>query len=95
MIVLIPIAFGVPFLAVFVPPAMAVFPAPFASGNEVAALLSNFGTIPAVFFGGFVKFVINVDDSLLAILFVGGTRFRRAEQHRGTSDGGSYEQSFL
>jgi len=68
VIVFVPITVGVPSLSIFIPPAMAVFPAPFPRSNEFPALGGGFGTVPAVLFRGFVKFVIDTNDALLTVV---------------------------
>ncbi|HEY6384273.1 MAG TPA: hypothetical protein VIX91_01170 [Candidatus Acidoferrum sp.] len=75
----VPIAFCVPSLGVFIPPAMAVFPAPLARGDKVPTLFPGLWAVPTMFLGSPVQFMINVNNSLLAVLFI-GTRFWRAKQ---------------
>ena len=79
VVVLVPIPFGVPSLSVFIPPAVAVFPAPFPRSDECPALFLCLGTVPAVLLSGPVQLMIDVNDSLLAVLLI-GTRMRRAKQ---------------
>jgi hypothetical protein len=90
VIVFVPIAIRVPSPRVFIPPAMAVFPAPFARGNQLSALCRCFGAVPAVFFRGFVELVIDANDALLAVVI--GSRLWRAKQQEGAGQCGSHEQ---
>jgi len=91
VVMLVPITFRVPLLGVFIPPAMAVFPAPFPRSNECPAFLSCLWTVPAVFLSGSVQLVIDADDSLLAVLLI-GARVWRTEQQNRTYQGGPDEQ---
>jgi hypothetical protein len=68
VVVLVPIVFGVPSLTVFIPPAMAMFPAPFPCGSQRSALFGYLGAVPAMFLSGFVQIVININNALLAVL---------------------------
>jgi len=68
VIVVIPIAIGAPAVAVFIPPAMAVFPTPGARFSELMAILCSLRTIPTMMLGGFVEFVIRTGDAPLAVV---------------------------
>src|SRR5271156_6098632 len=59
VVVLVPITFRVPLLSVFIPPAMAVFPAPFPRRHQVSTLLRCLRAIPAMFLSFLVQFVID------------------------------------
>ena len=89
VIVLIPIVIGVPAMAVFIPPAVGVLPTPRAGFGEFYAILRDLGTVPAVMLGSFVKLVVDVDDSLLAVV-VRTNNARRREQKAGP-EGNSHE----
>jgi len=78
VVVLVPITFRVPLPTVFIPPAMAVFPAPFPRRNQGSTLLCCLRAIPAMFLSGPVQFVIDANDPLLAIVIV-GTRLWHAK----------------
>jgi hypothetical protein len=79
VVVFVPITLYVPSLSVFVPPAMPVFPTPLARGDEVPTLFSGLWAVPTMFLGSPVQFMINVNNPLLAVLFI-GTRLWRANQ---------------
>ena len=68
VIVLVPIPICVPSLSVFIPPAVGMSPAPFAGGDQFSALRRYFRAVPAVFLSGFVQFMIDVNDTLLAVI---------------------------
>jgi hypothetical protein len=82
VVVLVPITFRVPLLGVFIPPAMAVFPAPFPRRHQGSTLLCGLRAIPAMFLSGPVQFVIDANDPLLAVLLVGTRLWRTKEQER-------------
>jgi hypothetical protein len=67
VIVLIPVL-GPPLVRIFIPPAMAVIPAPRTRGVQFPAPLFRFRAVPAVLFRGFVQLVIGMDDFLLTIV---------------------------
>jgi hypothetical protein len=77
VVVLVPITFWVPLPSVFIPPAMAVFPAPFPRRHQGSTLLCCLRAIPAMFLSSPVQFAIDANDALLAVVIV-GTRLRRA-----------------
>jgi hypothetical protein len=68
VIVIVPIAIRAPAVSVFVPPAMAVVPAPGARFRQFVAILRNLWAVPTMMFGGFVKLVVRPDDALLAVV---------------------------
>jgi hypothetical protein len=78
VVVLVPITFRVPLLSVFIPPAMAVPPAPFPRRHQGSTLLCCLRAIPAMLLSGLVQFVIDANDPLLAVILV-GTRLWRAK----------------
>jgi hypothetical protein len=90
VVVLIPIAFGVPFLGVFVPPAAAVFPAPLPGGGQLSAAIGCLRTIPAMVLSGFVQIVVGFGDALLAV-FV-RAQLWCARQHKSAGENGSWKQ---
>jgi hypothetical protein len=68
VIVIIPIVVGVPAALIFVPPAVAVFPAVRACFAEFVAPVFRFGALPAMVLDGFVKLVVSPGDALLAVV---------------------------
>ena len=68
VIVVVPIAIRTPAVAVFIPPAMAVFPAPRTGFGKFVPILCGLRAVPAVVLGGFMKFVIRASDTLLAVI---------------------------
>ena len=69
-IVVIPIAIGMPAVAVFVPPAMALIPAAFACFAQFMTRTIRLPAVPAVMFHGFVEFVVRLDNAPLAAAVV-------------------------
>jgi len=78
VIVIVPIAVCVPFAIVFIPPAMAVFPAPFARDFQFRTLRFGLGTVPAMPCSGSVQIMVDANNSPLAVVIV-GTRLWRAK----------------
>jgi hypothetical protein len=68
VIVVVPIAIRTPAVAVFIPPAMAVFPTPGARLSKFMAILRSLRAVPAASFGGFVEFMVRPDNALLAVV---------------------------
>src|SRR5260370_35064367 len=74
MIVVIPIAIGVPAAAVFVPPAVPLVPAAFPLLTQFVPGVVRLSAVPAVILDGFVESVVRLRDAALAsIVFIGGT----------------------
>ena len=80
VVVLVPVTIGVPFPGVFIPPAVTVFPAPFARDFQFRTFRFGLGTVPAMLCSGSVKFVIDANDSPLTVFLV-GAGVRRIYQH--------------
>jgi len=68
VIVVVPIMLGTPAVAVFIPPAMAVLPAPGAGFRQFMAILRRLWAVPTMMFGGFMELVIRAGDPLLAVV---------------------------
>jgi hypothetical protein len=90
VVVIVP-ALGAPSLGIFVPPTMAMIPAPRAGGIQAFARLRGLGTVPAMLGGSFVQLVVSVNDAILTIF--------RAQLWRGikcqrTGENGSTQQRF-
>ena len=66
VIVVIPIAIGMPAVAVFVPPTMPLIPAVFPRFMQVVARVIGLPAVPAVMLYGFVESVIRLGDTPLA-----------------------------
>jgi hypothetical protein len=78
VVMLVPIAFGMPSPTVFIPPAMTVFPAPFSRSNQLSALSVCLRAVPPVFLSRPVQFVIDSNSSPLAVVV--GTGLWRPKQ---------------
>ena len=68
VVMVVPIAIRAPAVAVFIPPAMAMFPTPGARFGKFMAIFCGLWAVPAMMLGGFMEFVIRVGDALLAVV---------------------------
>jgi hypothetical protein len=68
VIVVVPIAIRAPAMAVFIPPAMAVFPTPGARLGKLMAILRGLRAVPTMMLGGFMELVIRAGDAPLAVV---------------------------
>src|SRR5262249_5284059 len=78
MIVVVPIALIVPTAFMFIPPAMAVFPAPYPCFMELVSPVVCLSAVITVLFNGAVQLVVCVNQLPLAIIF--GINSRRSRQ---------------
>ena len=76
VIVIVPIAIGVPAVSIFIPPAAAVFIAVGAGFPEFVPPVFGLRALHAVVLDGFMKFVVCLGDAPLTIVV-------RAEDRRG------------
>jgi len=70
VVVVIPIAFRVPAVGVFVPPTMALVPAVFPRFTQFVAGTIRLLALPTVMLHGFVQFVVRLGDAALATMVV-------------------------
>jgi hypothetical protein len=82
VIVIIPIAIGVPAVAILIPPAMALVPATFARFVQFVPRTIGLPAFPAVMLDGFVQPVIRLGDAPLATAVVIRARTRRPGKDR-------------
>jgi hypothetical protein len=68
VIAVVPTTVGVPAVRVFIPPAVFVFIAISAGFREFVPPVFGLRTFDAVVLDGFMKFVVRLDDALLAIV---------------------------
>jgi hypothetical protein len=80
MIVVIPIALGVPASFVFIPPAMVGAPAALTGFAEIVTRVFGLPALIAMMGNGLVELVICVDDAALAIVVIGADQRRPGEQ---------------
>jgi hypothetical protein len=94
VVVIIPVAVGVPPMLMFVPPTMVAVPAPLACFVQLIAPAIGLPARGAMMFDRLMQLVIGFRHAPLAII-VTGTQFRRPgeKQASGQSDGGE-KQSF-
>ena len=71
VVVIVPVAFGVPAMAVFVPPPVCVRPAVFSRFMQLLARVYHLSAVPAVMFSVFVQPMIGFGDAPLTGLFIG------------------------
>src|SRR6267142_2665379 len=85
VIVIVPVAIGVPAIAIFIPPAMTVFPARFAGFVQFVPPMRGLLAFISVVLDRFMQFVVGFSQTLLAAV---GLRCRHAgkkRQSRGQS----------
>jgi hypothetical protein len=80
VIVIIPIAIGMPASAVFIPPAMPLSPAAFPRLAQFEAGTVRLPAVPAVMLHGFVQFAIGFVDAVLAFIVTFGKCLRCARE---------------
>jgi hypothetical protein len=103
VVVVVPVALGMPAVSVFIPPAMSAAPAIFARFVQFVPSLIGLFAFAAVMLDGFMKTMIGPGDALLAIVVIGAQtrsageeqkpRQRSAGQHY-FSDGENSRQQF-
>jgi hypothetical protein len=73
MIAIIPIAVGMPAVAVFVPPTVSLPPAAFPGFAQFVPRMVRLPAVPAVIFDSFVQSMVRLGDAALAtIIVIGG-----------------------
>jgi hypothetical protein len=82
VIVVVPITIGMPAVAVFVPPAMALVPAAFPRLVQIVASAVRLPAVPAVMLHGFVESVIGFGDAPLATTVVIGSCAGRSSERQ-------------
>jgi len=80
MIVIIPIAVGVPTMLVFIPPAMIVGVTRFAGFVQFVARIVGLPAVASMMLNGFVKTMIRLGHTALAIVIGAQTRSAREKQ---------------
>src|SRR6266481_814341 len=68
MVMVVLIAIRAPAVAVFIPPAMGMFPTPGARFGKFMAIFCSLWAVSAMMLGGFMEFVIRAGDALLAVV---------------------------
>ena len=94
VVVIIPVAVGMPPMFMFVPPTMAAVPAPLSCFVQLLAPAFGLSAVVAMTLDRFMQPVIGSRHSPLAIIAI-GTQLRcsREKQASGQSDGGQKQQS--
>jgi hypothetical protein len=70
VVVLVPIAVGVPAVFVFIPPAMPLAPATLSRRAQFTTLVICLFAVASMFLDGLVKFMLGVNDSALTTVDV-------------------------
>ena len=83
VIMVVPVAIRTPTVPVFIPPAMAVFPAPGAGFGQFMAIPRGLRAVPTMMLCGFVKFVVRAGDAPLAVVAIRSQRSGAREQQCG------------
>jgi len=83
VIVVVPIAIRAPAAAVFIPPAMAVFPTPGARFRKLMAIFRGLRAVPTMMLGGFMESVIRAGDAPLAVVVIRAQRSGAREEACG------------
>jgi hypothetical protein len=71
VIVIVPVALRSPTMPVFIPPAMAVIPAMFTRFAQLGARMVGLAAFASMMLDGFVKAMVSLGDSMLAIVVIG------------------------
>jgi len=87
MIVLVPIAIGVPAALVLIPPAVLLAPATFSRLTQSVALVIGLRAVVSMPLDGPVEFMVSVNDSTLtAVDILGVKAWRCAEENNCAQD---------
>jgi hypothetical protein len=89
VVVLVPIAVGVPAVFVFVPPPMTLTPATLPSLVQFTSLMLRLGAVASVFLDGFVKLMFGVNNPALAAVVVFGVKPRYCSEKQSCGQYGS------
>src|SRR5262249_57693321 len=84
MIMIVPVALVVPATLVFIPPPVAMFPAPYPCLMELVSPMIRLPAVVAVLFNRAVQLVVRVNQPPLAIIFCIGSW--RSNQEHPTSE---------
>ena len=88
MIAIVPVAIGVPAVAIFIPPTMAFAPAALPRLTQFMTPVVGLPAVPSVALGSFVQLVVGPGDAALAIVTIGRQRAGSARESEQTSQGG-------
>ncbi|PYU01367.1 MAG: hypothetical protein DMG38_03630 [Acidobacteria bacterium] len=86
VIVVVPVAIGVPAVGVFLPPTMMLVPAALARFMQFVTSVTGLPAVPAMMLDGFVQFVVGLDDAplttsvVVVVVSEGPGRGRECEQ---------------
>jgi hypothetical protein len=89
VVVLVPVALGMPAVFVFVPPPVIFTPAVLARFVELCALAFGLNAVASMPFNSLVKFMIGVRDPALAAPVVFGVKWRDSGEKQGCCQYGS------
>ena len=89
VVVLVPIAIGVPAVVVFIPPAMLLTPATLARVVQFTTLVICLSAVASMALDGLVEFMLCVDDSTLTAVDVFGVKSRHSAEKQGCGQDGA------
>src|SRR5260370_36489942 len=92
VIVVIPIAIGMPAAAVFIPPAMPLVPAAFPRLVQFVPRMIRLPAVPSVILDGFVQPMIRLGDAPLALIVVVGRRSGCSREYQHSQKRRLHEQ---
>jgi hypothetical protein len=93
VVMIVPVAFGVPAMAVFIPPSVVPAPAMLAGLMEFVAGAVRLSAVPAMMLNGFVEPVIGSGNATLAIIVIGKSARSSSQQQESAECGRQYNFS--
>jgi hypothetical protein len=93
VVMIVPIAIGVPAVAVFIPPFVEPAPASLPDLMQTVARTVRLLAVLAMMFNGFVELVIGLGRAMLAIVAIGKTAWSCSSKQESAQCGRSQERS--
>src|SRR5579859_5828442 len=94
VVMIVPVAVGVPAMAVFIPPSVELAPAKLARLMQLVSRTLRLRTVPAMMLSRFVKPVVGLDQPMSASIVVRGSpRSCAKQQHSSQRRRGQYSSS--
>jgi hypothetical protein len=87
MVMIVPVAIGVPAMAVFIPPFVVPAPASLAGLMQVVARVVRLLAVPAMMFNSFVEPVIGLGNATLAVIVIGDSARSSSEEQESAQCG--------
>jgi len=92
VVVLVPIAFLVPAVLMFIPPLLSFAPAMLPCGTQFATLVICLSAVAPVFFDCFVELMLRVDDPALASVKILRLKTRQCQAKQSSCEKGYCKQ---